>query len=600
MPIFMNKTDAYLSQAFEDAAAWENESLEGHKGVSEDAEVSVAMLIRVRTPLTWSPPAGFTIQSELGNVISGRGTHEALAALKQDSEVLSIEASRPAGTEETINSVPFVRGNRVHTALNAEKGDQALVAIIDGGIDILHEAFLDDNGSSRIVEIWDQRDSTGPAPNVVRPELMASYGTVHTSAQISQYIAKQSLPTPLQHQPVSGYKHGTHVTSIAAGRPVGTFGGGMAPSAKIVIVISKLDTDPSDPRSIGYSASHVDALAYIRAVADDQSLPVVVNVSQGMNAGAHDGSSLLEAAFDEFSGGGRDPGAAIVKSSGNERGFNGHARLTVAGNTLDELTWHSEVAYPPSMYRTDLFELWFKASDEFKFRVKDPLGNWSNQVTWTNPSVTQTLATGNKVSMSYTRYHHDNGDSRLLVTIRPGSAPDVKAGDWTLEIISGQIQSRGEINAWVERRGARLVRFTNHLEEETTLSIPGTARTVITVGAVSSSFPVRMASFSSFGPTRDRREQPDVVAPGVDIEAADADTKVKTRGESGTSMAAPHVTGAIALLFSYMAKQPNAIVPNAAQVRAALTQNAQNFSGHFTPSNGYGVFDAEALLRAFQ
>ena len=48
-------------------------------------------------------------------------------------------------------------------------------------------------------------------------------------------------------------------------------------------------------------------------------MPVVVNVSQGMNAGAHDGKSMLEVAFDEFSKGGRQRGRVIVKSAGNER-----------------------------------------------------------------------------------------------------------------------------------------------------------------------------------------------------------------------------------------------------------------------------------------
>jgi endonuclease G len=319
-----------------------------------------------------------------------------------------------------------------------------------------------------------------------------------------------------------------------------------------------------------------------------------------MNAGAHDGSSLLEAAFDEFSGGGRDPGIAIVKSAGNERGFAGHARLTFASSTIDELRWQVKAAMIPRPSRQDVFELWFKACDEFEFRIQDPAKQWSSSVSWTKPTISEMLPSGNKISMSYTRYHHDNGDSRLLINVGPGSAKDITSGVWTLEITSGQIRSRGEINAWVERNGERLATFSNHLDEEMTLSIPGTARTVISVGAVSSSLPAKTAPFSSFGPTRDRREQPDIVAPGIDIVAAAATTKDKTLVESGTSMAAPHVSGAIALLFSYMSKHSSRVLPNALQVRAALTQHAQNFSGHFTPSNGYGIIDVEALLRAFE
>ena len=48
-------------------------------------------------------------------------------------------------------------------------------------------------------------------------------------------------------------------------------------------------------------------------------MPVVVNISQGMNAGAHDGRSALELGFEHFSDGGRMPGRVVVKSAGNER-----------------------------------------------------------------------------------------------------------------------------------------------------------------------------------------------------------------------------------------------------------------------------------------
>ena len=63
-------------------------------------------------------------------------------------------------------------------------------------------------------------------------------------------------------------------------------------------------------------------------------------------------------------------------------------------------------------------------------------------------------------------------------------------------------------------------------------------------------------------------------------------------------MAAPHVTGAVALVLSYCAKHGLAI-PNAIQIAAALRGTTQNFSGRHTPSLGYGALDARALLGAF-
>ena len=56
-------------------------------------------------------------------------------------------------------------------------------------------------------------------------------------------------------------------------------------------------------------------------------LPMVVNVSLGMNAGAHDGMTTLEKAFDSITMKGKEEGFVIVKSAGNERGHLGHAQV---------------------------------------------------------------------------------------------------------------------------------------------------------------------------------------------------------------------------------------------------------------------------------
>ena len=122
------------------------------------------------------------------------------------------------------------------------------------------------------------------------------------------------------------------------------------------------------------------------------------------------------------------------------------------------------------------------------------------------------------------------------------------------------------------------------------LMSPGTSARAITVGATTSGATPAMAGFSSAGPTPiSLRLKPDVVAPGTSILSADPEG---WRTSSGTSMAAPHVAGAAALLLQ---RHPEWTPED---VKAALTVTARAVTAGGVVSRpiraGAGVVDVAA------
>jgi serine protease AprX len=121
---------------------------------------------------------------------------------------------------------------------------------------------------------------------------------------------------------------------------------------------------------------------------------------------------------------------------------------------------------------------------------------------------------------------------------------------------------------------------------------PGNAEGVITVGATHRYEPhsYGVSYFSSRGPTGDGRVKPDLVAPGEKITAPIPDSKLKTM--DGTSMAAPHVSAAAALLmarYSELMGQPR-------RIKSVLCENATDL-GRERYFQGSGMLD---VLRALQ
>jgi subtilisin family serine protease len=121
---------------------------------------------------------------------------------------------------------------------------------------------------------------------------------------------------------------------------------------------------------------------------------------------------------------------------------------------------------------------------------------------------------------------------------------------------------------------------------------PGNADGVITVGSTHRMMPHNygVSYFSSRGPTGDGRTKPDLVAPGERIDSCSLNSYVETM--DGTSMAAPHVSGAAALLMS----RHRELIGQPRRIKEILCRTATDL-GREPRFQGAGMVD---VLRALQ
>lgn len=128
-----------------------------------------------------------------------------------------------------------------------------------------------------------------------------------------------------------------------------------------------------------------------------------------------------------------------------------------------------------------------------------------------------------------------------------------------------------------------------------TINSPGTSPLVITVGAADLSRceadgEIRVAPFSSRGPTLAGETKPDLIAPGVDICSLDGKNPKGYAVQSGTSMAAPVVSGVAACLY---AMRPD-LTP--AQVKRILVQEAIPLKKEDRYAQGRGLLNYKMFL----
>lgn len=455
-------------------------------------------------------------------------------------------------------------------------GRGIVVGIVDYGCDFVHRNFRRADGKTRLLHLWDQNGSGGI------PE--ADYGREFDRIAIDMALGENDPYAALGYDPHANYfrsgkveaAHGTHVLDIAAGNGNGTGYAGMAPGAEIIFVQLRRYSWDGDP-DLNRTAAVLDAVAYIFERAGDR--PAVVNLSLGTNGGSHDGSSVVERTMDIFL---RVPGRSIVIAAGNAGGAALHAAGTIAANRDRRLGWR----FPAHDLGPNQLEIW--ADGPLALELTDPAGNVLGTV---EPGATGAISRDDAHAGAVIGSRRVDRKLEVLTTV---IRPSGKAGTWQVRLLP-RCDRTVRFDAWIDRDDPGQSTFVpEDSDPACTLASLACGTDTVVVGAHYALAVNRdLAPFSSQGSTRDQRDNPHLTAPGCNVwAAASKKDRPRKRGRSttrapriamsGTSMAAPHVTGAIALLLQ---AHPTA---TAAALRDALTASADRSPSRDSWHAGYG------------
>ncbi|MGN6680861.1 MAG: S8 family serine peptidase, partial [Streptosporangiaceae bacterium] len=298
----------------------------------------------------------------------------------------------------------------------------------------------------------------------------------------------------------------------------------------------------------------------------------VINLSFGGETGAHDGSAADEQRYDSLLNA-TPQGRAIVVAAGNDgdlfdvqhpdlgpkHGGGLHTLASIAANG------HTTIRFVigPDDKKDDWFDFWYGGAGRLTFQLTEPGGApLTGPVAPGDPAYTTPLA-GNGLSILNRTSVSSTGRHNISMRIRPPAAGAITSGYWVITLTE-TAGTAVDVDGWISLdKTDPHPRFSNEDQDITrTLTIPATAHNVITVANYNHR-DNELALDSSRGPTIDSRlpdvAKPDISAPGTGITSVLSGKSQTTAcckccydfyvALSGTSMAAPHVTGIVALLL---------------------------------------------------
>jgi len=608
------KIDPFLGTV-SGAKAFKALSLSALPPASEDAEIFIKTT-DPETTIASIAARGGKVRANTGSVITASVPMDSIAGIAEGEEVVFVEAAKPVGLSTDVAGEEIgVNEVQIGTGLpQGFTGSGVIIGIIDTGIDYTHSDFRDSEGNSRILAFWDQSKSSGDGP----AEIINTYGTECDADSIASGTCALG--------DIDG--HGTHVAGIVAGSDDKYRG--VAPDANLIVVKydARLDLESGYADTL-FSTKICEAAFYVFAKAEQYGMPAVVNMSLGTHIGAHDGTSLFEECLSSLTAG--SAGRALVAAAGNEYSgewdYTGiHAGFDLSNQAMAS-NFEIRNATSDGIYYIDV---WGSVGSELSVGIAVIDENSAVR------SVSEFAAPSKIVSGSFldgdVDYMINASDTESALNGKPHVGvrifvdPELDISKYSFDLV---VKGSGSFDAWLfPDKPARTIQFTSMDgaqgdgivyvagDRQKNIAIPATSPNILAVGGYASRTRWTVGSltwifngqqlgellnFSSSGPSADPTftgQKPEIVAPGGMIASTkSSQTLVSSQvlmddGEhflqSGTSMAAPFVSGTIAMMFEHN--------PNFTQddVRSIIIQSAYvDSSVPETPHDrwGYGKLD---------
>lgn len=493
---------------------------------------------------------------------------EALTDIPQITFVEKPKALYFALQEEKLSAciTPVQRG------ADGLSGRGVLFCCIDSGVSYAHPDFCKDDGTTRILYLWDQTIRGNPPRGYHR-------GTEYTAAQINEALAADSFDKRRNIVPsedISG--HGTSVLGIGAGNGRGSGGRfrGVAYEADLIVVKLGMPGERDFPRT----TELMEGIDYCVRKAVELKKPAVLNLSFGNNYGAHNGTSLLETYLNTVSGVGKN---TICTGMGNEGVSGVHQSLVLRETEALEAEF-SVGEYQPS---TNV-QLWKSYADEVRIFLEDPSGRRIGPFE-ENLGVQRFRTQDTEILIYYGMPTPYSVLQEIYIDLIP-QRQFLADGIWKLRIEPVKIVwNLADLWLPVYGTGSAYTRFVKPTPEGS-FTIPAPAMNVITVAAYDS----RTDSYADFSGRAFNAlpwmGKPDIAAPGVDIRTAAVGGGYRT--VSGTSFATPFAAGSAALLMEWGIVKENDPFLYGNKVKAYLRRGARQLAGFLQTPNyrvGYGA-----------
>lgn len=429
-------------------------------------------------------------------------------------------------------------------------GKGTIVAVIDTGIRAESMEFRNADGSTRILNIWDQ-----------------TTGTEYDRNQIDEALQNETKDTAgIPGADVLG--HGTQVAAIACGSS------GVAAQADILVVKLGLATKNGFPRT----TQLMEALDYVVRKAIDYGKPLAVNISFGNNYGDHTGSSLLENFINDIADSWK---CSICIGSGNE----GLGAVHTGGTLTEDMEETVELAV--SSYETGLsIQIWKDYWDDIAVEIIAPSGRNLGRIQ-ENSRVSRIRYE----DMELLTYFGEPSPFRIRQEIYIDMIPQtvyIQSGLWKLRLIPRSIRN-GRYDMWLPAQGALNfgTGFTSP-DSASTFTIPSAAAKAVTVGAYDAGTG-SAAPFSGRGYIVEiggsLMVKPELAAPGVNVLVPSVSGMARV---SGTSYATPFVTGSAALLMEWGIVRGNDAFLYGEKLKAYLIKGAEPLAGAAVPDTQTG------------